>query len=101
MLRMTLFIDGWEPEGISQNKDNMKIICWSLIAVAICFSCGKRSKVQYAEVDEQVSKVATVKEKLDSNLVQGVLKLVASKEHLKYPEMPLSESFIAIFLVQD
>jgi len=43
-----------------------------------------------------IEDIVVVKEKLDSNLVRGVLNLVQTEEHLKYPEIELSESFIVI-----
>ena len=45
---------------------------------------------------KNVGEIAVVEEKLDSNLVRGVLNLIRTGEHIKYPEIELNESYIAM-----
>jgi len=56
-----------------------------IFLIAILASCGNSPKTE---------KIA--KEKLDANLVSGVLKVINTKEHLKFPDIPLNESFIIV-----
>jgi hypothetical protein len=48
-----------------------------------------------------IEEIDIEKEKLDTNLVKGVLELVQTKEHLKYPDIQLKESFISIIFNVD
>ena len=67
-----------------------------LLSVLLFASCGNNPKTKVTETVLLSEEVADVKEKLDTTLVKGILKLVQSNEHLKYPEIPLNESFITI-----
>lgn len=72
-------------------KDIFIILC-----VLILLSCSNNQKKKRSGVRLPPEEIKVVKEKLDSSLVKGVLKLIRSNKHLKYPEIPLSESFIII-----
>lgn len=67
-----------------------------LLILLLLVSCGNNPNTKSSEVGLSVEEVTVVKEKLDSCLVKGVLELIHSEEHLKYPEIPLNESFIVI-----
>ena len=53
-----------------------------IFLTAILASCGNSSK--------------TIQEKLDANLVSGVLETINSNKHLNFPDIPLNESFIVV-----
>ena len=72
-------------------KNIYYILCFILM-----LSCGNNSKTKSSEKGLPTEERTVIKEKLDSKLVQGIFDLVKSKEHLKYPEIPLDESFFAI-----
>lgn len=59
-------------------------------------SCGNNPKTDNKETKIPGEQTTLVKEKLDPMLVQGVVDIVQTEEHLKYPEIPLSESSIVI-----
>ena len=75
----------------------MRTILFLLGVLILASSCNNpKTKKGFLSTEE----VLAVKEKLDSNLVRGVLNLVQTEEHLKYPEIKLNESFIVMgFLV--
>jgi len=66
------------------------------LCITLLVACGNRTGTGNTESDLHAEEVMADKETLDSALVRGVLKLVQSNEHLKYPEIPLNESFIDI-----
>jgi hypothetical protein len=57
-------------------------------------SCGNNFTIENIEALPKEEEY--IKEKLDSNLVHGVFKLIQRGYHLKYPDIPLDENFIAI-----
>jgi hypothetical protein len=59
-----------------------------ILSILLLISCG--DKQQKKDIEE----TTIVYEKLDSNLVEGVLRLVELGDYLKYPDIPLKESFI-------
>lgn len=79
----------------------MKNVYYVLLGVVILMSCGNNPKTNQLESDLSAEKVTVVKENLDSSLVKGILELVESKEHLKYPDISLDKSFIALSFIVD
>ena len=67
-----------------------------LLCILLLVSCGNNPKAQSSETNLPIEDLKVVKEKLDTNLMRGILKLLESKEHLKYPDIRLDESFILI-----
>ena len=60
----------------------------------LMLSCGNNP--ESLEKRLPTEEKTAMKEKLDSILVQGIFELIKSREHLKYPEILLGESFIVI-----
>ena len=56
-----------------------------ILLTAILASCGNKPKT-----------VTIVKEKLDANLVSGVLKTINTNKYLDFPDIPLNESCIVV-----
>ena len=73
----------------------MRTIFYLLGILTLVYSCDN-PKTRSVEELLSIEEVVIVKEKLDSNLVRGVLNLVQTGDHLKYPEIELNESFIAM-----
>lgn len=74
---------------------------YCILIVVILISCGNNPKPDRNETMLPTEEVMVVQEKLDPILVQGVVDLVQTKEHLKYPEIPLCESSIVIAFIVD
>lgn len=73
----------------------MKNVLFYMLLLTLIMSCNttKKKKVQ-SEVCNNEKTVT--QEKIDPELRQGVLELISSGFHLKYPDIPLNESFIII-----
>jgi hypothetical protein len=67
------------------------------LCALLLLSCGNNPKTKSAEDGLTTKEPAFVKGKLDSVLVKGVFELIQPGEHLKYPDIPLNESFISIW----
>jgi hypothetical protein len=72
-----------------------------LLSILFLVSCNNNPKAKIPESDLYIKEIEIEKEKLNSNLVKGVLELIQTEEHLKYPDVLLEESFIAIFFIID
>jgi len=72
-----------------------------LLLCILCFSCGNNSKSKKTVCDLQPEDSIIVEDKLHPTLVEGVLNLIDYGFHLEFPDIPLSESFIAIFFAEE
>jgi hypothetical protein len=73
-----------------------------ILSILLFVSCGNNPRRENVIADLPVEETVIVQEKLDSNLVEGVLRLIQHGQHLKYPEIPMEESFIIMgFLVEE
>jgi hypothetical protein len=73
----------------------MKCI-YIILSILLFVSCNNNQKRGNEIIEEEI----IVHAKLDSNLVEGVLKLVERQNYLQFPEIPLEESFIiAMFYI--
>jgi hypothetical protein len=64
-------------------------------------SCSNNHKRDNTEIDLSIEEAIIVHEKLDSNLVKGVLELIEIGNSMGYPEIPLEESFIIMLFCID
>jgi len=74
---------------------------YCILIIVVLMSCGNNPKTDNNETKIPGEETKLVKEKLDPMLVQGVVDIVQTEEHLKYPEIPLSESSIVIAFIVD
>lgn len=74
----------------------MKRFCYFICCISFFFSCNNNSKTKDVKTNLTFIGTKVEKEKLDTNLVEGVLNLIHTGEHLKYPDILLSDSFISV-----
>lgn len=74
----------------------MRSLCFIFILLVFISSCCNNSSSNKNSTETVAKDTIVVKEKLDPVLVQGVLDLVQTKEHLKFTDIPLNESAIVI-----
>ena len=66
------------------------------ILCVLLVSCGNNPPKKNTVADLPPEEPVNVKEKLDKELVEGISKLIESGLHLKFPDIPLNESFIEV-----
>lgn len=67
-----------------------------VIFLLLVVSCGNRPKTNNTEISPSSEGLVIAQEKLDSNLVNGILELILTNDHLEFPDIPLSNSFIMV-----
>ena len=75
------------------------VLCSALVLLLL--SCRSNTSTKKEGAALPASEEIAEKDKLHPALAESVLNIVQSKEHLKYPEIPLDSSFIAITFTVD
>jgi hypothetical protein len=68
-----------------------------ILSILLLFSCVNNSKRENTNIYLPIEDTIVAQEALDSNLVEGVLKLIERQNYLQFPEIPMEESFIVMF----